>query len=176
MKMKASDQKETDTSNVAATGSTRSPAIRVDGDQRLIRKGASSECFYFQVARKVIGDKWSLLIMFILRDGGMRFNALLRGVEGISQKVLASSLRELERDGYINREVINASPPSVEYSLTLMGNDFLRMLTTVSAWVESNWQMIEDSRREYDLRTESIEQPSGDLLQTARSNQLQPMS
>jgi DNA-binding HxlR family transcriptional regulator len=113
--------------------------------------------------------------MFILRDGGMRFNALLRGVEGISQKVLASTLKELERDGYINREVINTSPPSVEYSLTSMGKDFLRMLTTVSAWVESNWQAMEDSRRDYDLRSKSSEQGSADLFQGSPSKQLQAM-
>ena len=77
--------------------------------------------------------------MFILRDGTMRFNALLRGVEGISQKVLAATLKDLERDGYIRRAVINGSSPSVEYSLTVMDEDFLRLLFPVAAWVEKNW-------------------------------------
>ena len=153
--MKASYKKETMKDAAIAENSTRSPVIRTEGGNRFIKKGESRECFYFGVARKLIGDKWSLLIMFILRDGGMRFNALLRGVEGISQKVLASSLREMERDGYIRREVINTSPPCVEYSLTAMGKDFLGMLMTVSGWVESNWQAMEESRRNFDARSGS---------------------
>ncbi len=152
--MKASYQKETVESGVIAAMVTRSPVIRTEGDDRFIKKGESTGCFYFGVARKLIGDKWSLLILFILRDGSMRFNALLRGVEGISQKVLAATLRELERDGYIRRAVLNASPPSVEYSLTAMGQDFLGMLSNVSGWVESNWQSMEDSRKAYDLKAD----------------------
>lgn len=154
--MKAGYQKETAEGPVVAQASTHSPLIRTEGADRWIQKGTSKECFYFQVARKLIGDKWSLLILFILRDGGMRFNALLRGVEGISQKVLSSTLRELERDGYITREVINASPPCVEYALTAMGQDFIDMLATVSSWVEGNWQAMEINRKEFDHRTDGL--------------------
>lgn len=152
--MKASYQKETVKGAAAEGNSTRSPMIRTEAGNRFVKKGGSRECFYFGVARKLIGDKWTLLIMFILRDGSMRFNALLRGVEGISQKVLATTLRELERDGYIRRVVINTSPPCVEYSLTTMGKDFLGTITTISEWVERNWQAMEESRREFDSRTE----------------------
>lgn len=151
--MKASYQKETLKTTATTASGTRSPALRTEGDNRYAKKGESRECFYFGVARKLIGDKWSLLILFILRDGCMRFNALLRGVQGISQKVLAATLRDLERDGYIRREILNTSPPSVEYSLTAMGQDFLEILGTVSGWVENNWQSMEESRREYDFRT-----------------------
>lgn len=156
--MKASDLKETmDGGNAeTAPGATRSPLIRTEGDRRWIRTGESRECFYFGVARKLIGDKWSLLILFILGDGVMRFNALLRGVEGISQKVLAATLRDLERDGYISREVLPTSPPCVEYSLTAMGRDFLAVLSSVSGWVERNWPAMEESRQAFDARSERI--------------------
>jgi DNA-binding HxlR family transcriptional regulator len=150
--MKANYQKETLENAATAASVTRSPVLRTEGDNRFVKKGESRECFYFGVARKLIGDKWSLLILFILKDGCMRFNALLRGVEGISQKVLAATLRDLERDGYIKREVLNTSPPCVEYSLTAMGQNFLEILGTVSGWVKTNWQAMEKSRREYDLR------------------------
>jgi DNA-binding HxlR family transcriptional regulator len=153
--MKASYQKET-LETTATTIGTHSPVLRAEGGNRFVKKGESRECFYFGVARKLIGDKWSLLVLFILRDGCMRFNALLRGVEGISQKVLASTLRDLERDGYIKREVLNTSPPSTEYSLTRMGASFLEVLGTVSGWVESNWQAMEECRREYDFKTDAI--------------------
>lgn len=158
--MTASYPRETDPERSPAQGNGRSPLLRWEGENRFIKKGESKECFYFQMARKIIGDKWSLLTMFILKDGSMRFNALLRGVEGISQKVLASTLKDLERDGYIKREVMHTTPPCVAYSLTAMGEDFLRMLTTVSAWVENNWQAMEDNRRAFDRRSESVDPPS----------------
>lgn len=162
--MKASNQKETSENPGAAESGARSPWIRREGGHRLIQKGASRECFFFGVARKLIGDKWSLLILFILRDGSMRFNALLRGVEGISQKVLAASLKDLERDGYIRRAVINGSPPWVEYSLTAMGEDFLRLLSPVAAWVEKNWQLMEENRRAFDSRMEQLGSAPAALL------------
>lgn len=154
--MKASYKKETSDTNATAASGIQTPALRTEGGNRFIKRGESRECFYFGVARKLIGDKWSLLILFILRDGSMRFNALLRGVEGISQKVLAATLRDLERDGYIKRSVQNTSPPCVDYSLTAMGQDFLGMLATISGWVESNWQSMEESRREYDFRAAKV--------------------
>ena len=134
----------------------RSPVLSRDGVQRFVKRGESRECFYFGVARKLIGDKWSLLILFILRDGSMRFNALLRGVEGISQKILTANLRELERDGYLKREVINTSPPSVEYSLSEMGADFLSMMDAVSGWVENNWHNMEKNRKVFDQKFQDL--------------------
>ncbi len=95
----------------------------------------------------------------------MRFNALLRGVEGISQKVLAANLRELERDGYNKRAVMNASLPCVEYALTEMGEDVLRMLATVATWVEGNWQAMENKRREYDCKIGRIDASLGQRSQ-----------
>ncbi len=126
------------------------PLVRQEGSHRVIQKGRSKECFYFQVARKLIGDKWSLLVLFILRAGPMRFNALCRGVEGISQKVLAATLKDLERDGYLARQVLATTPPSVTYSLTGMGEEFLGVLANVSAWVEDHWQQMEHSRKLFD--------------------------
>ena len=168
--MKRSNQKETNPELAAPQDRTDSPLVRIDGDSRLIKKGTSKECFYFQVARKLIGDKWSLLILFILKDGTMRFNALLRGVEGISQKVLAGTLRGLDRDGYIKREVINGSPPRVEYSLTTIGRDFLHMLTTVSAWVERNWQAMETNRQDFDRSAETCKSGPVIHVQTTLRN------
>ena len=155
--MKASFQKDTESRISQQQVGRRSPVLSRDGDQRFVKRGESRECFYFGVARKLIGDKWSLLILFILRDGSMRFNALLRGVEGISQKILTANLRELERDGYLKREVINTSPPSVEYSLSEMGADFLTMMDAVSGWVENNWQNMEESRKVFDQKVQDLE-------------------
>jgi DNA-binding HxlR family transcriptional regulator len=68
------------------SSSLQSPLIRQEGNSRFIKKGESSACVYFQEAKKRIGDKWSLLVLLILKDGSLRFNELLRGVEGISRK------------------------------------------------------------------------------------------
>jgi DNA-binding HxlR family transcriptional regulator len=131
----------------------RSPLIRQEGSRRFIQKGESLECFYFQEAKKRIGDKWSLLVLFILKDGALRFNELLRGVQGISQKVLATTLRDLERDGYLSRQVLATTPPGVSYSLTDMGRGFLAVLGTLSTWVEHHWQQMEQSRQHFDQQT-----------------------
>ncbi len=64
-----------------------------------------------------VGDKWSMLTIVSLEAGGLRFNALRRRI-GISQKVLTSTLRGLERDGYVTRTVTPTKPPRVDYDLT----------------------------------------------------------
>lgn len=129
------------------------PPIRQESDHRYIKKGENMECFYFQEAKRRIGDKWSLLVLFILKDGSLRFNGLLRGVEGISQKVLSTALRDLERDGYLSRQVLATTPPGVAYSLTDMGRGFLSVLGTLSTWVEHHWQEMEQSRQTFDQQS-----------------------
>jgi DNA-binding HxlR family transcriptional regulator len=126
------------------------PIIRQEGNHRYIKKGENMECFYFQEAKRRIGDKWSLLVLFILKDGSLRFNELFKAVEGISQKVLSTTLRELERDGYLCLRVMATTPPGVSYSLTDMGRGFLAVLGTLSTWVEHHWQEMPQSRQTFD--------------------------
>jgi len=66
----------------------------------------------------VVGGKWSSLILLLLADGPKRFGAIRRQVPDISQRMLTQTLRDLQRDGYVHREVFPTQPPSVEYSLT----------------------------------------------------------
>jgi DNA-binding HxlR family transcriptional regulator len=68
-----------------------------------------------------IADKWTVLIIRRLAEGTLRFAQLRRSVDGISQKVLTSTLRELERDGIVSRRIYASVPPKVEYSLTDLG-------------------------------------------------------
>uniref|UniRef100_UPI0003B77DC8 winged helix-turn-helix transcriptional regulator n=1 Tax=Pseudochrobactrum sp. AO18b TaxID=1201036 RepID=UPI0003B77DC8 len=68
-----------------------------------------------------VGDTWSLLVILNLQQGTIRFNALRRLIEGISQRMLTVTLRSLERDGLVLRTVRPTSPPEVEYSLTALG-------------------------------------------------------
>src|SRR5689334_6112354 len=78
-----------------------------------------------------VGDKWSLLVLSTLEDETMRFMDIRRAIEDISQRVLTQTLRNLERDGYVERTVYAEIPPRVEYSLTVMGCSFLAQMKPV---------------------------------------------
>ena len=98
-----------------------------------------------------IGDKWSMLTIVSLEDGGLRFNALRRRI-GVSQKVLTSTLRSLERDGYVTRTVTPTKPPRVDYGLTDMGREVLGPVRALAGWALGQAERIEQARRRYDER------------------------
>ena len=100
-----------------------------------------------------LGDKWSMLLIVSLEDGGMRFNALRRRI-GISQKVLTATLRGLERDGYVTRAVTPTKPPQVDYDLTDMGREVLEPVRALAGWALGRLGRIEEARKRYDARSE----------------------
>ena len=83
---------------------------------------------------KAIGGRWKVLILRELFDGAQRFNELHRRVRGVTQKVLAQQLREMERDGLVRREVYPEIPPKVEYSLTALGRSLIPILDAMHQW------------------------------------------
>ena len=86
----------------------------------------SADCPTRQILDRV-GDKWAVLILLLVRDEPMRFNALRRTIEGISQKMLSARFsKSLERDGLIRRRAIATVPVTVEYSITPLGADARR--------------------------------------------------
>ncbi|MDT8757360.1 helix-turn-helix transcriptional regulator [Sphingomonas psychrotolerans] len=99
-----------------------------------------------------ISDKWSMLVVRVLGRGPCRFNALRREVGEISQKVLASTLRELEENGFVSRTVTPVTPPQVEYALTDLGRDFLQPVQTLAEWVIANSARMDKARIEYAAR------------------------
>lgn len=99
-----------------------------------------------------LGDKWSVLIFVTLAHGPMRFNALARAVPDISRRMLAETLRHLERDGLIWREVTPSTPPSVRYGLTPLGSSLMPPLTELIAWAERRQPEIVASRARFDGR------------------------
>jgi DNA-binding HxlR family transcriptional regulator len=96
-----------------------------------------------------ISDKWTLLVVRMLGHGPRRFNALRRDVGEISQKVLASTLRELEENGFVSRTVTPTTPPQVEYALTDLGRDFLTPVRTLAEWVVANSARMDAARAVY---------------------------
>ncbi|RAI43142.1 winged helix-turn-helix transcriptional regulator [Rhodoplanes roseus] len=99
-----------------------------------------------------ISDKWTLLVVRTLGQGPRRFNALRREVGEISQKVLASTLRELEENGFVSRTVTPVTPPQVEYALTDLGRDFLNPVQALAGWVVANAARIDAARAAYAVR------------------------
>lgn len=97
-----------------------------------------------------IGDKWSVLVVVTLQDGPVRFGQMLRRVDGISRRMLTRTLRLLERDGLVAREVFPTTPPSVEYSLTPLGHGLAATLGPVSDWALAHRGEVEAARRRYD--------------------------
>lgn len=86
---------------------------------------------------QLIGNKWKILIIRNLLVRPWRFNELHKSLEGISQKVLTSNLREMEADGIIKREVFAEVPPRVEYSLSELGETMRPILDAMREWGES---------------------------------------
>ncbi len=83
---------------------------------------------------EAIGGRWKVLILHELFNGTRRFGELHRGLHGITQKMLTQQLREMERDGLINREVYVQVPPKVEYSLTALGKTLHPVLDSMHIW------------------------------------------
>ncbi|WP_370678295.1 winged helix-turn-helix transcriptional regulator [Pleomorphomonas sp. PLEO] len=103
-----------------------------------------------------VTGKWTMLVVRVLGRGPSRFNALRREVGEISQKVLASTLRDLEGNGFVVRTVTPTKPPQVEYALTDLGRDFLVPVRSLAEWVVNNAARIETARSAY------LEQETGD--------------
>lgn len=97
-----------------------------------------------------IGDRWTVLIVGILGRGDARFSELLRGVEGVSQKMLTQTLRALERDGLVHRTVYPEVPVRVEYALTEAGRTLLEPLRALERWSIEHLGDVSAAQKAYD--------------------------
>lgn len=100
-----------------------------------------------------VGDKWSMLILFTLENHPtIRFKELQRNIPDISQKMLTATLKALEADGLISREVFPEVPPRVEYALTEKGKSFLPLIDNLLTWASNNMEDIIASRERFYLK------------------------
>jgi DNA-binding HxlR family transcriptional regulator len=100
-----------------------------------------------------IADKWTLLVLELLEEKGtLRFTRIASQVEGISQKMLTQTLRQMERDGLVTRTVHPVVPPHVDYALTPLGNSLSAAFCGVWVWAERHLDAVEDARRRFDSR------------------------
>ncbi|WP_405374320.1 MULTISPECIES: winged helix-turn-helix transcriptional regulator [unclassified Microbacterium] len=97
-----------------------------------------------------IANKWTAMIVIALSDGPLRFGEVRTAVGGISGKVLADTLRELERDGIVSRTAFDQMPPRVDYALTPLGETLREPLTALGQWAESHIEEVEVARAAYD--------------------------
>ncbi len=99
-----------------------------------------------------IGDKWSVMVVGMLSHGTLRFNELKRQINGVSQRMLTLTLRNLERDGLVTRTIYPEIPPRVEYGLTELGNTLREPIGALWDWSAANHQAIIAARVGYDAR------------------------
>lgn len=99
-----------------------------------------------------IGDKWTVLILGLLGRGPMRFNRLRREIGGLSQKVLAQTLRGLERDGLVSRTAFATVPVTVEYALTPLGATLAEAVAPLRDWAAGHMEAVIASQAAYDAR------------------------
>ena len=97
-----------------------------------------------------IGNKWSILVIYFLGTGPVRFNELRRKIGGVSQRMLTLTVRGLERDGFVKRTVYPTIPPRVDYELTPLGKSLLEPIQQLGTWTMNNLDAIEKAQRRYD--------------------------
>ena len=126
-------------------------AIEVAGE---IELAGSGSCPISDLLSR-LGDKWSILVLVALSEANsdrLRFSELMRAVHGISQRMLTTTLRHMERDGLLTRRVYPEVPPRVEYTLTARGRGLLVPVKSLITWILNEWPEIAKSRNDYDQR------------------------
>jgi DNA-binding HxlR family transcriptional regulator len=111
-----------------------------------------AECRATREILNRVGDKWSVLVVVLLGQQTHRFNELKRALAGISQRMLTSTLRGLERDGLVTRTVFPTNPPQVAYSLTPLGRSLLGPVSVLAKWAQGHRGEVHGARAEFDRR------------------------
>ena len=100
----------------------------------------------------LIANKWTVLVIGQLQDGTKRFSILKRGIDGISQKMLTQTLRDLEKNGLVQRTIYAEVPPRVEYQLTALGMKLIQPLNALCDWAETYIDAIHAANAAYNDR------------------------
>ncbi|RFS87025.1 transcriptional regulator [Actinomadura spongiicola] len=123
-------------------------------DDDVLQWDTRNDCEVRQILDR-IADKWSLLVISLLDKQTLRFTELRRLIDGISQRMLARTLRHLERDGLVSRTVHPTVPPRVDYALTSMGCTLHETIRSLVTWTEEHQNEIAAARAAYDARVEA---------------------
>ena len=94
-----------------------------------------------------VTSRWGVLVLIALQEGTLRFSALRRRIGGVSERMLAQTLKVLEADGFITRRAHDVVPPHVEYSLTPLGREVAERVAGLAHWIEDNLERIGPERQ-----------------------------
>ena len=97
-----------------------------------------------------VADKWTTLITGILAAGPHRYGQIARAADGISPRVLSRTLRELERDGLVHRDLLTVDPPAVRYTLTPLGHTLEQVISPLRDWAEEHVEQLNAAQRDFD--------------------------
>ena len=117
----------------------------------------SEDCRAVSDILQRVGDKWTVLVVGKLGDGALRFNELRMAVGGISQKMLTTTLRGLERDGFVTRTVYPTIPPRVDYELTDLGYELLEPVNQLGEWARKNTGRVNAARARFDAAVAGVD-------------------
>ena len=112
----------------------------------LLGQVLSSECPSREILEHLT-TKWSVLVLRCLSDGIHRFSELRQRIDGVSEKMLAQTLKVLEKDGFLIRTVYPVVPPKVEYQLTILGSQAAEKLNYLIGWIERNLPEIMENKQ-----------------------------
>ncbi|MEU7530635.1 helix-turn-helix domain-containing protein [Saccharothrix sp. NPDC042600] len=128
-----------------------------------LRAHGGADAFLRNCASRAVLDlltnKWVCLVIGALRPGTMRFGELRRRLDGITQKMLTQTLRDLERAGLVNRDLYPSVPPKVEYSLTPLGENVGALMDAIRVWAEDHIEDIRTAQIAYDAKASEELQP-----------------
>lgn len=110
-----------------------------------------SPCHYRR-ALEVVSSKWTVLVFYELEFGKLRYSELKRRIEGVTQKMLTQTLRQLERDGLVTRYIHSTVPPTVEYELTPLGKTLIEPMRVLHQWTDANYDSVLQARKAFDQK------------------------
>ncbi|WP_327675985.1 winged helix-turn-helix transcriptional regulator [Kitasatospora sp. NBC_00458] len=122
-----------------------------EDDYAALQWDTREDCEVRQILDR-IADKWSLLVIALLDRRSLRFTELRREIDGVSQRMLTVTLRQLERDGLVERTVHPVVPPRVDYALTPLGRTLHATIQSLVTWTEAHQREISAARASYDAR------------------------
>lgn len=102
--------------------------------------------------QQMLGGKWKTSILWVVHEHPLRFSEIRQRLEGVTESMLTKQLRELERDGFLNRKIYPVVPPRVEYSITELGKKVLPVLSAINKWSEEHILKRKNQNRQDKLK------------------------
>ncbi|RQO43010.1 transcriptional regulator [Rhodococcus sp. KBW08] len=123
---------------------------QLESERKVSAHDVLEQASLVRIAFQTIADTWSMLIMLSLQSGTLRYNEIKRAVGGVSERRLSQTLKQLERDGVVNRKLVRTLPAHVEYSLTSIGEECVDAFAPLVFTILKNSKQVAAARQRYD--------------------------